>query len=377
MKRINRAKPWIPEADIEPILSLIRQSLSSGQLTNGPVVKEFENAFAASAGVRHAIAVSTGTAALEISLRAIDVRDKEVILPSETFVASANSIIVSGGIPVFAEIHPDTYCLDVEDVERKITSRTAAVMLVHMAGLIVPDIRGFQQLCETRKLALIEDAAHAHGASFDGQGAGSFGRAGCFSFYPTKVITSAEGGMITTNDDELAKSARSLRNHGANPEGADYVAVSTNMRMADPLAAIGLVQMRRLQEFVARRNVIAQIYQSGLRDLAGIRLLPPASGVHSYWNYLIVLEHPGIDRSALANRLIENYGIETAWPYDPPCHLQPVFRGHLCSESGDLPISESLLQRHLAIPMHGTLTDEEAHRVVAGIRNAVGEVLQA
>jgi dTDP-4-amino-4,6-dideoxygalactose transaminase len=371
VKRIARARPCFPEPDIENILALIRQSLCSGHLTNGEHVREFERRFAGSVGVRHAIAVNTGTAALQISLRAMGISGKEVILPSETFVASANSVIVAGGTPVFAEIHPDTYCLDIEDVERRITGRTAAVMLVHMAGLVAPNIGQFRELCGQHGIDLVEDAAHAHGASHAGKRAGGFGRAGCFSFYPTKVITTAEGGMITTDDDALARTARSLRNHGANPDGPDYNLVSTNMRMAEPLAAIGLVQLGRLEEFVERRNAVAARYTSGLREIDGIHPLPVSGGVHSYWNYLAVLEDEHISRAALAQCLQERYGVEIAWPYDPPCHLQPVFRRVLGTRPGDLPRSEALLRRHIALPMHSGLTTEDAEYVLESLQAAL------
>lgn len=375
MKRVVRTRPWFPEPDIDRILELIRQSLTSGHLTNGGHVKELERRFAAFVGVRYAIAVSTGTAALEISLRAIGVSGKEVILPSETFVASANSIILAGGTPVFAEIHQDTYCLDIEDVRRRITDRTAAIMLVHMAGLVVENIGEFKNLCEQRGIHLVEDAAHAHGASHSGKRAGSFGTAGCFSFYPTKVITTAEGGMITTDDAAIARTARSLRNHGADPDGGpDYTAVSTNMRMAEPLAAIGLVQLDRLGEFVENRNLAAAVYNSALPQIAGIRTLPLYAGVHSYWNYLAVLEDETMNRADLAKCLRERYGVDIAWPYDPPCHLQPVFQRVLGTKPGDLPRSEALLRLHIALPMHAALTGEDAEYVVESLRSALSDL---
>ena len=373
VRHVARARPYFPDLDIEKILALIRQSLCSGHLTNGEHVRELERRFAASIGVRHAIAVNTGTAALETSLRAMGISGKEVILPTETFVASANSIILAGGTPVFAEIHPDTYCLDVEDVERRITDKTAAVMLVHMAGLVAPNIGQFQELCARRGIGFIEDAAHAHGASHAGKRAGSFGRAGCFSFYPTKVITTAEGGMITTDDDALASTARSLRNHGASPDRPDYTQVSSNMRMAEPLAAIGLVQLGRMDEFVERRNAVAVRYTSGLREVEGIRPLTVSGGVHSYWNYLAVLEDERISRPGLAQCLQERYGVEIAWPYDPPCHLQPVFRRVLGTKPGDLPRSEALLRHHIALPMHSALTVEDADYVLESLQGALSE----
>jgi len=234
-------------------------------------------------------------------------------------------------------------------------------MLVHVAGLVVPNIGQFRELCAQRGIDLIEDAAHAHGASHAGKSAGSFGRAGCFSFYPTKVITTAEGGLITTDDDALAKSARSLRNQGATPGGTDYLHISTNMRLAEPLAAIGLVQLNRMEEFVKRRNVVAARYTSGLQEIEGIRPLPVSGGVHSYWNYIAGLEDGRIGRENLARCLQDRFGVEIAWPYDPPCHLQPVFQRILGSKPGDLPRSEALLRRHIALPMHSALTLEDAN----------------
>lgn len=370
-RQVVRARPYFPDEDVQTILDLIGQSLRSGMLTMGPIVKAFEAQFAAMVGVKHAIAVNSGTAALEIVLRCIGVQGREVIVPTETFVASANSVILAGGKPIFAEINPDTLCLDFNDVERRITSKTAAVMIVYMAGLIPSNIDDLVKLCEQRRLALLEDAAHAHGASLSQRRAGSFGRAGCFSFYPTKVMTAAEGGMITTNDDGLASMARSLRNHGANPQGDDYVQVSTNWRMPESNAAIGLVQLRRLKDFLDRRNEIAALYNRGLASIPGIKPLPTYPAVrHSYWNYIATLEE-GIDRLKLANVLKKEFGIEIAWPYGPPCHLQPVFRDALGSKPGDLPKSEYILSRHIALPIHVGLSDEDVTYVIDSLRLAL------
>lgn len=367
-RRVRRVIPHIPEDQIQEILASIERSLRSGMLTAGPLNAEFEAEFARRVGVRHAIAVNSGTAALEIALECIDIREREVIVPTETFVASANSVIRAGGRPVFAEIHPDTLCLDIDDVERRINPKTAAVMLVHMAGLITPELDRLVQLCERHGLALVEDAAHAHGAAIGGRAAGSLGRAGCFSFFPTKVITSAEGGMITTDDDVLATQARSLRNHGANPNGSDYVAVSTNWRLTEPCAAIGVAQLKRLDQVLERRNQIAAQYNRGLAELPGIRPLPTYPDIyHSYWNYLVLLEE-GVDRVALASALRDDYGVDVAWPYDPPCHLQPVFQQRLGTRRGDLPQSERLLARHLSLPMHMLLTDEDVEYVIESLR---------
>lgn len=373
-RSIQRARPVFSEEDIASALSMIESALRTGQLTMGPLVEAFENRFAQSVGVRHAVAVSSGTAALEVALRCIGIEGREVIVPTETFVASANAVILAGGQPVFAEIDPDTLCLDINDVARRITPRTTGVMLVHMAGLIVPNLEELQDLCRCNDLFLIEDAAHAHGASLNGHRAGSLGRVGCFSFYPTKIITTGEGGMITTNDDELAEKARSYRNHGANPARSDYLRVSTNWRLPEISAALGLVQLNRLEEFLERRNQIAAIYDQALSTIPGIDPLPIYPSVrHSYWNYIALLDGK-VDRSRLAKVLGEKFGIPIAWPYDPPCHLQPVFRDALGCQPGDLPQSERILSRHIALPMHAGLSDEDVRHVTESLGLALEEI---
>lgn len=374
MRHIPRTRPYFAEEDIHAILELIEGSLRSGLLTMGPLVDDFEKKFAAMVGVKHAIAVSSGTAALEVVLRCIGINGQEVIVPTETFIASANSVILAGGKPIFAEIHPNTLCLDLADVERRITSATAAVMIVYMAGLIPPDIGRLVKMCDRYGLVLIEDAAHAHGASIDGRRAGSLGRAGCFSFYATKVLTTAEGGMITTDDDELANIARSLRNHGSRPNGSDYIRVATNWRMSELSAAIGLVQLKQLENALVRRNQIAAHYSQALLSISGVRPLPTSPLVrHSYWNYIALLDEE-IDRMKLAEVLREEFGIEIAWPYNPPCHLQPVFQELLGYKIGDLPQSERVLAHHVALPMHLSMTDADVGHVIEGLRLSLDRV---
>lgn len=374
IKKILRSSPYFSEEDIQSTLKMIESSLRSGLLTMGPIVRQFEDEFAKYVGVKHAIAVSSGASALEIALRCIGVLGKEVIVPTETFVASANSVILAGGKPVFAEVDPTTLCLDLNDVKRKINSKTIAVMIVHMAGLISPDIDHLNSLCDRNGLILIEDAAHAHGASIGQKCAGNIGQIGCFSFYPTKIITSSEGGMITTNNDNWADVARSMRNHGANLKGSDHVYVSTNWRMSEPNAAIGLVQLRRLGEFLNKRNSIASYYNEKLGLFIGIKPLPVYSGVrHGYWNYIAMLDEH-IDRTILAQVLLKKFGIQVAWPYEPLCHLQPVFRNLFGYKTGDLPQSELALSHHIALPMHVGLNIEDVEYVVSSLEMALKEI---
>ena len=214
MREIISSFPYFPESSLQTILHDIEASLRSGRLTDGPHAQDFEKKFAEYNNVKYAVAVNSGTAALEVALRYFNVKDKEVIVPTNTFVSTPNSVIFAGGTPVFADMRADTLCIDPEDVKRKLTVKTAGVIVVHIAGLVCPQIGELKQLCEDRGLFLIEDAAHAHGATINSQKAGTLGDAGCFSFYPTKVMTSCEGGMITTNNFALAEKARCMRTCG-------------------------------------------------------------------------------------------------------------------------------------------------------------------
>lgn len=371
-RSLVRARPYFSDPDIAEALRLIETCLRSGSLVMGPLAAELERKFAEAVGVRHAVAVSSGTAALEIGMRCMQLEGREVIVPTQTFVASANSVLLAGGRPVFAEVRPETLCLDLEDVAHRITPRTAGVLVVHMAGLVQPDIEALRDLCEQRGLFLAEDAAHAPGARIDGKHAGALGRFGCFSFYPTKLMTTGEGGMLTTNDPNIDALARSYRNHGANPQGADYVRVSANFRMSEITAALGLVQLARLKEFVRKRRDLALLYARHLQGVRGLSLPPSdTTGAHVYWNYVVMLAE-GTDRGRLAKRLGER-GVPVAWPYDPPCHLQPVFMRELHCRAGDLPRSERALRRHLALPMHVGLSDED----IAYISRALIEALSS
>jgi perosamine synthetase len=338
----------------------------------GPLAAELEGKFAEMVGVKHAIAVSSGTAALEIGMRCMGVTGKDVIVPTETFVASANAVLVAGGRPVFAEVRPDTLCLDVHDVARRITPRTAGVLVVQMAGLIQSDVLALRELCRIKRIFLAEDAAHAPGARLGSTGAGAFGSFGCFSFYPTKLMTTGEGGMLTTDDDAINTLARSYRNHGANPNGPDYVRVSVNLRMPEIAAALGIVQLAHLDEAIQKRMHLAVLYARRLRGVPGIAFAPtPDARAHVFWNYIVVLAE-GVDRAAVHRRLADR-GVPSAWPYDPPCHLQPVFKSVLGTKEGDLPQSEAALRRHLALPMHVLLTDDDVAFVTESLIDALND----
>jgi dTDP-4-amino-4,6-dideoxygalactose transaminase len=306
--------------------------------------------------------VNSGTSALEIALRYYKLKGREVIVPTNTFVATPNSVIFAGGKPVFADIREDTLCIDPEDVEEKISSRTAGIIVVHIAGLVCPQIRGLRELCGDHDLFLLEDAAHAHGATIDGEKAGSLGDTGCFSFYPTKVMTTGEGGMITTDNRELAEAALCMRTHGQDAK-RNMVMLGHNWRMGEIAAIMGRRQLSNLEAFVRKRNEIAKHYERLLVDIKKIALFrTPANIRHSYYKYPLKVKE-SIDVEELALSLKNKYGIETGNIYYPPCHLHPFYRENFGTKEGDLPISESVLKRVICLPMHAGLGKEDAEYV--------------
>ena len=372
-----RAKPFFSKQDRKTILAQAEEILTSGMLTQGKYVQNFEAKFAAKVGCQYAVATNSCTSALEIAIRSLGIQEKTILVPSQTFVASVNSIIMSGNTPMILDIDQNTMCLSAGQVIDKLNDDVGAVLWVHMAGMVSPDILRIKSECESRGIFIIEDAAHAHGASSDGISAGNLGHVGCFSFYPTKVMATGEGGMITTNDKHVFDIASILRSHGAvrNPEsiaGLDYGVeakyASQNFRMTEMSAIMGLTQLEHLDHFVNRRNHIADLYSQQLKQHDEITLFPKLNNtVHSYWNFYFMLN--GIDREQFAKSLLYNYGIQTANAYDPPCHEQTLYKDFIISEG--YPIANNVLKRHISLPMYFELTDDD----IRYITNSVGEVI--
>src|SRR5581483_6146595 len=325
--RVPAARLVFSDDDRAEILGFVDEALRTGSLTLGPRTKEFEAAFAERHGAAHAIAVSSGTTALEIALRILGVEGREVVVPANTFFASAAAVMHAGGVPRFADVDTATLCLSAETATSAITDATAGVMLVHIGGLVSPETEEIRALCDARGLFLLEDAAHAHGAALGGRSAGTFGEAAAFSFYPTKVITSGEGGMILTDDDRIDAEARIYRDQGkAGFFGGEHVRLGAAWRMSELHGAVGLVHLRRLDEFVARRQAIARRYDEGLRTVDGITPLPvPAAVSHCFYKYPALLA-AGIDRDSLKSRLRDDHGVAMSGEvYARPLHHERVF----------------------------------------------------
>jgi len=381
MSEIPAARPFFDEPSIESILKDVEEILTSGLLAESspgaksPNVKKFEEMFAEYVGTKEAIAVSCGTAAVEIPLRHFDIKDKEVIVPTNTFIASANAVLYAGGKPVLADIKKETLCIDPKDAQSRITSKTRGIMVVHIAGLVCPEIHELREICQDHGLFLIEDAAHAHGATIDGKKAGSLGDAGSFSFFPTKVMTTCEGGMITTDDRNLARIARRMRNHGRHEKTGLVVTLGYNWLMDEIGAVIGIHQLEQLEKFVEKRNDIAKKYDEGLQEIEGAEPISTPSNIrNSYYKYPVYLDE-GIDPSRLTRFLKSKHHISVGNIYYPPCHLMPLYKKMFGYKGGELPVSEQVLKRVITLPMHVQISDVEINRVLKGLAAGIEEQL--
>ena len=361
--RVSPANIYFPDEDRAWILEQIDSCLQTGRLTLGKYGEQLEDEFAALCGTRYAVAVNSGTSALEIILRSIGVEGREVIVPTNTFYATAGAVVHAGGRPRFVDCEAGSFALDFAALEAAITSRTAAVIVVHIGGLITPALPAIKALCAEHGIPLVEDAAHAHGSSLNGKAAGSFGLAGAFSFYPTKVMTSGEGGIIVTNDEDLYREARIYRDQGKEGFTTNFhVRLGYNWRLSEPHAVIGLAQLRRLNQFIEHRREIAQVYDEELKRLAGLAtpVLPAPGCESSYYKYMVMLD--GADRAEMKRRLREEYDIGLSGEvYDTPCHLQPVFAEY---NDGPLPGAEVICAGHVCLPVSATMTTDDAHYVV-------------
>ena len=365
------ASPFFPKEDIPEILEKIKTILEGDSLlTRGPYVEELERLFASRVGTKYAIAVNSGASALELSLGSFLNPGDEVILPVETFVATANAVIRQGGKPIFAGINPKTFCLSFKEVQRLATKRTKAIIIVHFGGIITDEIWEIKKLCQQKGIYLIEDAAHAHGSMSQGVYSGNIGDAGCFSFFATKVLTTGEGGIITTNNRKIYEYAKSVRSHGIDVLSPTeiYNQVGTNSRMNEISALLGLAQLKHLNQFIAHRNTIAEIYDSNLEQyerkglIYRIKSGKNTVSVCSYWRYIVRLKE-SINRVKIKQALLKKE-IAVDWPYDPPLMLQPVFKS--ISNARDPHLSKTLeyLQYHICLPVHMSITPQDAQYII-------------
>lgn len=343
----------------------VKRVLNSGFLTQGEEVRKFEEEFSKYIGTKFAVAMNSGTSALHTALLSSGIGPgDEVITTPFSFIATANSILYTGARASFVDIDESTFNIDPQKIEQKISDRTKALLIVHLFGQPC-DMNQIIELCEAHDLILIEDACQAHGAEFDGKKVGSFGT-GCFSFYPTKNMTTGEGGMITTNDEEIAEKARQIRDHGQTKQYIHDV-LGYNYRMTNLAAAIGRCQLRKLDEFNSKRIKNAQFLTKEIEKIEG--LIPPrvAPNVkHVFHQYTIkVTENFGMSRDELKRRLRDR-GIDVRVYYPTPIHKQPLY--WKLGYRDNLPISEKIANEVLSLPVHPNLTKGDLERIVEAIK---------
>lgn len=359
---VRLANPYLDELDAKAVYDVVK----SGRLSQGPKVEEFEKEFAKYVGVRHAIAVFNGTVALHLCLVAAGVsQGDEVIVPSFSFAATANVALYQNAKPVFCDIKQDTYNLDPDRIKDKVTPKTKAIIPVHYGGQIA-DMDPIMEIAEKHDLTVIEDAAEAHGSTYRGRQAGRLGDAGCFSFYPNKNMTTGEGGMITTDNNDLAEQMRIIRSHGQDRR-YHHIVLGYNYRMIEFQAALGIVQLGRLEDSIEGRIRIAERYSeklSSVREVVTPFVNP--GNKHTYMLYTIRVPN----RERVRAHLEEN-GVETRITF-PPIHLQPLYRDLYGYRGGELPVTEEVANTVLSIPMYYGLEEEKQDYVVNHLREAFG-----
>lgn len=359
--KVPIAKPIIGEEEIENVVEVLK----SGMIAQGPKVMEFEEKFANWIGAKYGIATNSGTSALHVALLACGIGEgDEVITTPFTFIASGNAIVYTGATPVFADIDLDTYTIDPDKIEDLITDKTKAILPVQLYGQAA-DMDKIREIAEKHDLKIIEDAAQAHGAEYNGEKVGTLGDMACFSFYPTKNMTTSEGGMITTNDEELAKKAQMFRAHGAS-ERYHHDEIGYNFRMTDIAAAIGLAQLKVIDEFNDKRISNADYLNEQLKDIEGI-VTPksPDNYKHVYHQYTIRVEKGNRDDWV---EFLTNKGIGTGIHYPIPLYNQPIYKK--LGIEGDCPLAEKAADNVISLPVHPSLTKEDLDLVVDAVKEA-------
>src|SRR4030042_6241156 len=368
VNKIPLAKPYVGKEEIKAVSEVIR----SGWLSLGPKLTEFENKFAEFIGIKHAIAVNSGTSGLHLCIKSLNIKPgDEVITSSFSFVASSNPIILEGGKPVFVDIDERTYNIDPPKIEEAITENTKAIVVVHIFGQPC-NMEAIMKVSQEKRIPIIEDACEALGAAFNGKKVGTFGEASVFAFYPNKQITTGEGGIIVTNDDETAAMYRSWRNQGRDDSGEwlNHVRIGYNYRLDERSCAVGLEQLKKLEFILNKRREIADKYTEKLKHIDGIitPYVDPKVEISRWVYYLQAKE--GLDRNKILEYLNEN-GVTSRAYFYPPIHLQPVYKKMFGYVGGELPVTERVSTKGFIVPFFIDMTNKQIDRVCTVIAKAV------
>lgn len=360
------AKPFIDKADIVGVVKVLK----SGRLSLGPSLSKFESDFASYVGAKYACAVSSGTAGLHLTVKALDLKSgDEVITSPFSFIASSNCLLYEGVKPIFADIDESTFNLDPEKIERAITPKTKAILVVHIFGQSA-DMDAIMRLARKRKLAVIEDACESIGATYKNQFTGTFGNAGVFAFYPNKQMTTGEGGMIVTNSKDMYQKFLTLRNQGraSDMQKVDHLVLGYNYRMDEMSAALGISQLKKLDRFIGERRKIAEWYSEFMSDIPEI-IVPQVvkNRTHSWFVYVVRVTNGTRDK--LQQKLLK-VGVQTK-AYLPSIHLQPFMRKRFSYKEGDFSMAENISSEALALPLFVGLKKREVKRITEVIRQNI------
>ena len=372
--KIPLFKTYSDDDDVEAVSRVIRSGM---YWTNGPDVSELEKEFALYVGRKYALTFNSGTSALHSVLLAHDVRGKEVIVPSFTFISTANAVILAGGKPVFAEIEDGSYALDPSDVAERITKKTRAILPIHYAGGLCRGIKELKEIADDNKILLVEDAAESLGAKADGMLAGSFGDSAMFSFCQNKIVATGEGGMIATDDADVFEKLKLIRSHGrveapgcdyfSSADDMDYIEVGYNYRMPSIIAALGRSQLKKADKLIGMRRSNAEYISRGLSQIKDIILpIPTKDFYHVYQMYTIRLKSSKV-RDSLQKHLSDE-GIMTK-VYFNPVHLKTFYQKAYGCKEGDLPATEDISKRVLTLPFYPTMSRQEMNYLIGSIRS--------
>jgi perosamine synthetase len=365
---IPLSKPYIDEKDIAGVVEVLK----SGWLSLGPKLKEFEEKFAKFVGVKHAIAVSSGTAGLHLCMKALGVGfGDEVITTPFSFVASSNCVVYEDANPVFVDIDEKTFNIDVSKIEEKITDKTKAILPVHIFGQSA-DMNAIMKIAEKRGLYVVEDAAEAIGAEYFGKKVGTFGNASVFAFYPNKQMTTGEGGMICTDDDKFAELCRSLRNQGRadNDEWLSHEKIGFNYRLDEMSCALGVTQLDKIDFLLSDRKRVANTYDVELEDVEGVSLPNRDSNKRSWFVYVVRLS-AGVDRDKVIS-LLKDHGVQSK-PYLPAIHLQKPYL-ELGYSEGDFPVCEAVSRSTIALPFYTGMAADQVKVVCDALKGVLRNV---
>lgn len=356
------AMPYIGKEELDEVVD----SIKSAWVTMGPKVKKLEEELSSYIGVKHAIAVSSGTAALDVALKVIDVQPgDEVIIPAMTYIATANAVLYQHAKPVLADIDPHTYNIDPEDVLRKITNKTKCIMPIDYGGQGA-DYDAIMEIAEEHHIHLVVDGAPSLGGEYKGRKLCSFGDIAITSFHAAKVMTTVEGGMVFTNDDELDRRSRIIRNQGEDPRRKYYhTLLGHNYRMTDLHAAIGLAQFRRLGDILKKRESLAEHYTKNLQECADVITLPYVApyNKHAWFLYPIL-----VNNCDSTEEYLKSKGIDTRRSWPLPIHRQPIYGDVFHNVS--YPVAEGVSPRILNLPMYYAMTQEEQDYVIKHLKDA-------